>query len=501
MMKRLGVKLPALFPLAMVFALSAHGEPPAASPQRARKGPQSEAWRRQPPRPATTRPFRLPVSREARLDNGLTLILIEDRRTPMVTLDVGIPVGGANDPADQPGLAEATAELITEGAGSLTSEQLAREVESLGGRLFSSAGDDYTEVGGAVVSENAERMVEIIGDVLMRPTFPAGEVALYKNNRVQNLAVQRQDPAFLLSEHFNRIIYGAHPYGVSAPTPESVASMDRAKVEGFYKAHYTPAGSVMVMVGDFDAARMEARARAVFGGWRAPAAGETKFPAIDERKALRVYLIDRPGSEQSDFRIGNLATARSGAGYFPLLVANTILGGGTSSRLFLNIREQKGYSYDVYSAVHAPLQRGTFFGGAQTRTETTLAAIKEMLAEFGRMRRLRVTAADLQNAKNYLNGVFSLVLSTQGGVADQIVQSRMLGLGKDYLSSYRARIESVTAADVQEAARTFILTDRPAIVVVGDAARLKKGLLTLGPVEVFDIDGKPKLDATLRKSA
>jgi predicted Zn-dependent peptidase len=486
----------------MILALAAQGASSVAQPlQRARRSPQSEAWRRLPPKAAPTRPFRLPAAREARLANGATLMLIEDRRTPMVTIEVGIPAGGVNDPARQPGLAEATAELIKEGAGSRTSEQLAREVETLGGRLFSASGDDYTEVGGAVVSENAERMVEIIGDVVLRPTFPADEVALYKNNRIQNLAVQRQDPAFLLSEHFNRIIYGAHPYATSAPTPDSVASMDRAKIEEFYKANYTPAGAVIVIVGDFDPAKMEARARAVFDRWKAPATREATFPAIVDRAALRVYLIDRPGSEQADFRIGNLATARSGAGYFPLLVTNTILGGGTSSRLFLNIREQKGYSYDVYSAVNAPLQRGTFYGTAQTRTEVTLAAIKEMLAEFDRMRRLKVTAADLRNAKNYLNGVFSLVLSTQGGVADQIVQAHMLRLGKDYLANYRAQVEAVTAVDVQEAARRFILIDRPAIVVVGDAAKLKRGLSTLGPVEVFDIDGKLKPAESLRKSA
>jgi len=171
-------------------------------------------------------------------------------------------------------------------------------------------------------------------------------------------------------------------------------------------------------------------------------------------------------------------------------VANTILGGGTSSRLFLNLREEKGYTYDVYSSVRAPLHRGTFFGGAETRTEVTLAALKEMLAEYDHMRNEKVSAEDLRNAKNYLNGVFSLVLSTQGGVAGQMAATHMLGLGQDYLKTYRSRIEAVTAEQIQQAARRHILTDRPAIVVVGDAAKLKKELSTLGPVEVLDIEGK-----------
>ena len=476
--------------LAIIFIFVSLGLPAAALAQKAAVDKQGESWRKQPPRPVTARPFKLPAAREIKLQNGLTLVMIEDHRTPMVTINLGIPVGSVADPSEGLGLAEAAASLLTEGAGTRTSEQLAREVETLGGRISSFATEDYSKVVVSVVAENAERMMDIMGDVALRPAFPDEEVSLYKDNRVQSLTVQRQDPAFLVSEHFNRIIYGPHPYGVSAPTPESVAAMDRKKIENFYKANYTPAGSVLVIAGDFDSKKMEAKARSILGGWKAPATGEKKFPSIPERKALRVYLVDRPGSEQADFRIGNLAPTRSDADYFPLIVANTILGGGTSSRLFLNIREEKGYAYDVFSAVNAPLQRGTFYGGSQTRTEVTSSAIKEVLMEFDRMRNEKVSAEDLRNAKNYLNGIFSLVLSTQGGVASQVGSTYLLGLGPAYLETYRARIEAVTAEQVQQAARKYILTDRPAIVVVGDAAKLKKELSALGPVEVLDIEGK-----------
>ena len=409
----------------------------------------------------------------------------------MVTISLGLRAGGVDDPPGQPGLAEATAELITQGAGSRTAEELAREIETLGGRIEASATDDFTELSVSVVSENAERMLEIASDILMHPTFPESEIALYKSNRVENLTVQRQEPAFLVSEHFNRIVFGSHPYAISAPTPESVDALDRKTLESFYKSNYTPKGALLVIVGDFDSARMEARVKTLLGQWRADAPPGKKFPDMPERTRTRVYLMDRPGSEQADFRIGNLAVARPAADYYPLLLASTILGGGTSSRLFLGIRERKGYAYDVSSSVSAPRQRGTFFGAAETRTEVAVPAIKEMLAEFSRIRNLKVTAADLRNAKNYLNGVFSLTLSTQGGIADKILQSRMLDLPKDYLETYRAKVEEVTADQVQQAAAKYILTDRPAIVVVGDAAKLKRQLETLGPVDVVDIEGKP----------
>lgn len=489
--------------LALLLLLLSSASGPVAAQKAARKktarpAPTSrtreaaEGWRKSPPRPASIRPFRLPERRESRLDNNLLLVLIEDRRSPMVTVQLGIPVGSANDPEGEPGLAEATAQLLTEGAGDRSAEQLARETETIGGRISASAGDDYTTVSASVISENAGRLLELFGDVVLRPTFPESELEHYRNNRIQVLTVQRQEPAFLVGEQFNRIIYGAHPYALSSPTPESVAAMTRAGIERFYRSGYTPDGSALVIVGDFNAAKVEAQAREIFGGWRAPEARARSLPEIAGHTARRIYLIDRPGSEQADFRIGNLAVSHSDPDYFPLLVANAVLGDGASSRLFLNIREQKGYAYDVSSALNAPLRQGTFYGMASSRTEVAVPAVKEMLAEFERMRGEEVPEADLQNAKNYLNGIFSLVLSTQGGIAGQVAQIHMLGLSRDYLETFRARVEAVTPRQVMEATRKYITVDRAAIVVVGDASKLRRQLETVAPVEVFDIGGKKK---------
>ena len=346
-----------------------------------------------------------------------------------------------------------------------------------------------------MIAENAETMIGLLADVLARPAFHSSEVALYKNNRIENLTVDRQNPAFLVREHFNRVIYGSHPYGIVAPTPEVIRAMTRSKIARFYESSYSPAASVVVIVGDFDSARMEAKAGRTLGEWKNPRARATKLIASATLRlaSRRIYLIDRPGSEQADFRVGNRAIAHSDADYFPMMVANAVLGGErTGSRLFMNIREQKGYTYDVYSAVSALKQGGTFFGGSATRTEVTIPAIKEMLAEFDRLRNEEVPAQELQNAKSYLTGAFSISLSTEGGLADEILQTHLLGLGADYLKNYRARIEAVTASDVQRVARKYILTDRPAIVVVGDAAKLRKELSTLGPVAVLNAKGAPK---------
>ena len=194
-------------------------------PQKTQRQKQAEAWRKQPPKANPPRPFTLPAAHEIRLENGLTLVLIEDHRSPIVTILVGIPLaiesGDIAHLTKQMALAEATAELITEGAGSRSSEQVAREVETLGGRLSSSANDDYAEVAVSVVAENAERMMDLLGDVLLRPAFPESEVALYKRNRIQTLTVQRQDPSFLAGEQFDRIVFGSHPYAISTFPPRT----------------------------------------------------------------------------------------------------------------------------------------------------------------------------------------------------------------------------------------------------------------------------------------
>lgn len=467
--------------------------------QQSRLPKRIEAWRKQSPKADAPRPLKLPASRAFKLENGLSVVLIEDHRAPVVTIAVGIPIATSSSKdiaelTNRMALAEATAELITEGAGSRTSEQLAREVETLGGRLASSASDDYAEVTASVVSENAERMIELLGDVLLHPAFPETEVSLYKRNRIQNLVVRRQDPSFLAGEQFDRVVYGLHPYAISAPTPASVDALTREKIVHFYNSEFSPSGAVGVIVGDFDVSKIDMKTREALAHWKGPPKRiNARQVSSDVAKptGTRVFLVNRPGSAQADFRVGALAVKRSDAGYFPLLVVNAILGAGTNSRLFLNIRERLGYAYDVFSSLEALREGGTFFGGGESRTEVAVPAIKEMLQEFNRLSTTKVEPQELQAAKNYLNGLFSLALSTQSGIAERTLQTYMLNLENDYLETYRSRIDAVTAEQVQEAAGRCFGSGPRTIVAVGDASKLAETLKGIGPVDVLDTEGNP----------
>jgi zinc protease len=446
----------------------------------------SESWRKQAPEPEAVRPFKLPAVRRLKLQNGLTIVTVEDHRSPIITFDIAVPAGSVNDPAGSAGLAAATAELLTAGAAGRSSRDLASEIERLGGQISSSALADYTEISISVLSENGDRLLAIAGEVLLNPDFPADEVKLYKDNRIETLAYQRQDPAYVAKEYFNKALYSPHPYAVSSPTPESISSLSRVEIEQFYRRNYTPLGSVIAIVGDFDSAAIEARAKATFAAWKTSVPPEAGSAAPAPGNGQRIYLIDRPGSEQTDIRIGNLAASRSAKDFLPLVIANTVLGGGASSRLFVNVRERKGYAYDISSNLDALKQSGSLFVLTQTRNEVVVPAIREMLAEFDRIRNSKITAEDLEHAKNYVNGTFSLSLSTQGGLAGRLVYAHVYDLGADFLETFRDRVNSITVDQVQQAAEAYILPAQAVIVVVGAAASLKRSLEALGPVQVVE---------------
>lgn len=442
----------------------------------------SEDWRKTAPGAGPLRPFKLPDVHESVLDNGLRLIVVQDDRAPIATIDIAIPAGEIRDPSGQPGLAEATANLLSEGAGGLSSNELSRKVELLGGRLNSGSNSDFAEISVSSISSVVGQMIGLAADVLLRPDFPEKEVELYKKNRVENLTVQRQDPSFLVSEQFDKIVYGSHPYSISAPTPEAVGALNRALIEKFYKTYYSPSGSVLIIAGNFDWKQVEQAARTAFGNWHGTEASKKELPAPPARSSRQVFLIDRPGSAQANVYIGNLAVARSSKDYIPLTVANAILGAGTGSRLFQDVREQKGYTYDVSSSVSALREYGTFLGSTETRTEVAGAAIQAILADFDRMRDEKVPDDDLQHAKNFLTGNFSLALSTEGSLASQLILARLYGLGSDYVETYRSKVDAVTADQVQEIAKKYISTKECVIVVVGDAAKLKPQLDPISPV-------------------
>lgn len=441
--------------------------------------------RTKPPQTPALPIYKLPPVFDTALSNGLSVLLIEDRRFPMVTARLGFQAGSKYDPAPLAGsLSEAAASLLIEGTQSRTARQIADETAAIGGSLHASSSPDHLLLAASALSENLPQLLNLVADVACQASFPEEEIELYKRNRAQELLSQRADAAFQADEKFAELLFAPHPYSRQDPTLETIEKLDRAALAGFRDRTLTPNNAVLVLLG-----ALPPRERAIeliaaeFGAWQSrelPPPPPARFP----EPSRSIVLVDRPGSVQADIRIGRLAVPRDHPSYFPLLVGNTILGGGTSSRIFANVREKMGYAYDAHSAAYPLQESGSFAVVTQVRNEVLAEAIQALLDEMHQIGAQPVSDEELDTARNYLSGVFVIRLETQDGLAGQIAAVKMLGLPLDYLEQYTSRVRAVTPVGILAAAAGYMDPQPASIVVVGDASQILAPLQSFGKVQV-----------------
>jgi zinc protease len=434
----------------------------------------TEEFRRRPPAPLPERALNLPLPEETSLPNGLRVVVVEQRRLPLVSFRLAFRSGDASDPAELPGLTDVMTDMLVEGTESRTSRQIAEEVARFGATLTAGASSDYLTVAASSLATYSDRVLELLADVTLRPVFPESELALAKANAQQNLIAQRAQPSFLASEAVARVLFGQHPYAVVASTPESIEALTRDALIRHHRALLVPNNAVLVVVGDVDREQILARAGELFGGWQPGQVPEPQFPAPPERRERTAYVVDRPGSAQTNILVANTSVRRTDPDYFPLLVMHTILGGNASARLFMNLREEKGYTYGAYTQLDARRHAGSFRATTEVRGGVTGVSLHEIFYELGRVRDEDVSDKELTDAKTYLTGVFPIRLETQEGLVEQLVQIRMHGLPDDYLQTYRENIQRVTKEDVRRVAGRHVTPDRAAVVLVGDRAQIRE---------------------------
>ena len=417
--------------------------------------------------------------------------MVESERLPLVSYRLALPTGDAHDPPALPGLADMLTHMLTEGTATRTSKQLADEVARLGATLSAGANSDYTTVAASSLATYGEEVLELLADVALRATFPEDELELTKQNAYQNLIAQRGQASFLANEMLARVIYGEHPYSVISPTPESLEAMTRDALAAHQRKIFVPNNAVLFVVGDVKRNDVVRHAEKLFGDWAQSEPLASQFPAPPERTARAIYLVDRPGSAQSNIVLANAAIPRTHSDFFPMLVMNTVLGANASSRVFMNLREEKGYTYGAYTSVDARRTAGSFRATAEVRSPVTGASLKEFFYEFGRIRDEDIAEKELNDAKSYLTGIFPIRLETQEGLIDQLVQIKMHGLPDDYLQTYRERVSAVSIEEARRVANTHIQPDRMAIIIVGDADALGEQIAAFAPtVERFDNTGQ-----------
>lgn len=454
---------------------------------------QPETFRSQAPPPLPSHPISIPTPREITLPNGLTVVVVEDNRLPLVSYRLAFRVGGAFDPPELPGLTDLLAGLLPEGTQSRTSREIAEETARMGASLSAGANSDYTIVAASALSQFNDRILDLMADVVLHPSFPENEVELAKQNTKESLRQQRAQPSFLASEMVSRVMFGDHPYSVVAPTPESIDRSSRDEFVRFHRSKFVPNSAVFIIVGDVRYDDVLRRLESLFSTWERGEDLVTNFPAPPMRTKRTAFVIDRHGSAQSNIIIANSGITRTNPDYFPLLLMHTVLGANASSRLFMNLREEKGYTYGAYTNLDARRTAGTFRATAEVRTPVTGDSLKEFLYELNRIRNERVSEKEISDAKSYLTGVFPIRLETQEGLTDQLVQIKMLRLPDDYLTLYRDRVQAVTLEEIQTVAQKYVKPDEAAVIVVGDGSAVLDQIRPYcEDIEIYNTSGKRK---------
>jgi zinc protease len=434
----------------------------------------------------------LPRPTVVKLPNGLTLILIEDHKLPTVNFTMWVTPGELGDPSDLPGLASFTADMLREGTARRTSQQIASETDSLGATLNATAqfGVSYTAINAGGLIGDAERILDLLSDIVLHPSFAPAELAQYKRRQEAALEQRLAIPAFLAQQAMRRALYVAGPLAVASPTKESIEAVTPVDLHKFHDQYYRPANALFGVIGDFKTDDMKALVSKQFGPWTGGTEAPAKAPDLAGSPAARITLVDRPGSVQTFLLAANRTIPRNDPDYYALAVMNQILGGGPQSRLFLDLREEHSYTYGAYSRLVSEIYPGTWDASAAVRTPVTDGSMERLVYEFKQIRDQSVPAKELDDARRTIVAGFALSLERPVDLLRNVLEVQHFGLPVDYWDKYPDRIAAVDAAQVQAAAKKYIDLDHMQWIAVGDRKQIGDVMAKYGRVTAVDAEAK-----------
>ena len=470
----------------------------AASAQEARGWP-SEG----PPRPLPARQVNFPPYEVRTLGNGLQVVAVLHHEQPAVSVRLLVRAGAAQDPKGKGGVATLTAALLDQGTTTKSAFQIADSIDSIGGAMGTGAGSDLSFVNAVVMKDSFGTAMDLLADVVRNPAFADDEIARQKQQALSGLQVSANDPDYLASVVFDRLVYGFHPYGLpNSGTAESLGSLTRADLIDFHKQYYVPNNMILAIVGDVTSEEAFGAADRAFGKWAradVPAVKLLEPPA----PTRRVVVIDKADAVQTEIRVGQLGIPRKHPDYMAVDLAFKILGGEGANRLHRVLRSERGLTYGASADIQTLKQAGDFVAETDTRTETTGEALRLIFDEYARLRRERVNERELGDAQAYLAGNFPLTIETPDAIATQVLNAVFYELPLDEIGTFRERVQAVTPDDVQRVARAYVFPDRLAVVLVGNAAAFVPQLKGLGfdEYEVIPFDQVDLMAASLRRDS
>ncbi|HWC74220.1 MAG TPA: pitrilysin family protein [Gemmatimonadales bacterium] len=449
--------------------------------------------RSKPPALGPVQPLSLPPITRHTLSNGLPVLVMEKHQVPLVQVNLLVKSGSAMDPADKPGLASMTADMLEEGAGTRGALALADAIDFLGAEIDVTAEQHRIGVALHTPVARIDSALALMADVALRPTFPADELERLRRERLTDLAQEHDEPRAVARVLFMHSVFGdAHPYGrMTSGTEASLRAFTPDDFRRFHQAYFRPDNAALVVVGDVTADQILPKLEAAFGKWSAggSASPPPRWSEASQVTGRQVFLADKPGAAQTEVIIGRVGVPRSTPDYYALTVLNTALGGSFTSRLNQNLREEKQYTYGAFSQFQYEKLAGPFFASAAVQTAVTDKALVEFMKELTRIRS-GLTDDELVRAKNYVALRFPGRFQSIGTIARQLGDLVIYDLPLDYYNNYVQRIQAVTAADVKRVANQYIDPNKMVIVLVGDKAKIEAGVraLKLGTIRTLTID-------------
>lgn len=415
-----------------------------------------------------------PLGKRIVLENGMVLLLSEKHGIPMVTVNMAIMAGNTAAPSDKPGLASITASLLTQGTERRNAKQISSEIDFIGGSLSTGGGDDFASASLRVLKKDIRTGMDLLSDVLMHPVFDQKEIDRKVKSTLAEIQRQKEEPGIVADQAFEKSVYGGHPYGrTNEEAAAYLPKMTRQDILDFYKTRYRPNDTIIAVVGDVTEKEIVRLLKQYFKDWKQldlPPHVPVSPPAIGK---IAVRKTDM-SITQANIDLGHIGISRENPDYYAISVMNYILGGGGfSSRLMDNIRDNKGLAYDVHSAFSAQKETGIFKVSIQTKNESANEVIEETLKEIRRMQNEPVSEKELADAKAYLTGSFPLRMDTSAKIAGMLTAIEIYNLGLDYPQKYPALINAVTREDIQRVARKYLQPDKSVIVVVANQEKAK----------------------------
>lgn len=463
-----------------------------------KKGKAQIDYSRNLPKPGPDPKFVLPTIEKQKLSNGLEVWLVRESELPIVSMNMVFKTGGTVDPTGKSGLASLTASQLDTGTKTRSAVEIANQLQDIGATLGTGANWDAANVSTQTLTKNLDKALEIFSDVIVNATFPESELESSRRRALVGLMQRKDNPNAIASLVYNSLLYGKnHPYGNSLTGNEvSIKSVKQSDLKNFYQTYYRPNNAVLVVVGDVTMNALKPKLESAFANWKSAQVPMSKTPdaAVFDRPGI--YLVDKPGAAQSVINIGQVGVSRSNPDFYPLQVMNSILGGGGSARLFMNLREDKGYTYGAYSGFAYRRGAGPFTASAAVQTAVTKESVIEFLKELNGIRgAIPISQRELDANKQSLIRGFPGDFETNGQIAGQLGALATYGLPDSYFNTYISKISAVTLADVNRVANKYLTPDKMAILIVGDRNTIELGLKQIpqlgNKINYLDTEGNP----------